>query len=198
MIKRILISVFVLFMGLQVPAFAAINVVNRTGTIKITMPGGGAVITVNVGDPLSAIPDGASIEIVTGTAQFSATESSTVSVTAGGQTIQVTSGATVNVTMEASGASLVEVAAGNVTVQTSTGSTVTMNTGDQIRITTGGANGGVEVLKGEVTSTTTGGETTTLTAPLGEPYTPPAVQEPAALDTNVQNEEGSNDISPVK
>ncbi|MCK4859886.1 MAG: hypothetical protein KAS87_04950 [Candidatus Omnitrophica bacterium] len=63
----------VLFFLISSSVFAAVNVVNRTGAIKIVMPDGTEVI-VGAGEELPKIPDKATIEILSGSAEIDVTQ----------------------------------------------------------------------------------------------------------------------------
>ncbi len=179
----------------QATVFAAVNVGQRTGTFRITNPDG-TVATVAPGDPLPAIADGATIEVVDGDVQVSTTDGYTVNFVAGGRTFQAAAGTTVNVTFESSGVFLVEVTAGRVTLITADNGTATLNPGAQVRVGSAVTSAtGFEMVKGEVSLTDANGTTTTLTSAgnnsLGDLGN-------MGLDTEVQSEETSRDISPVK
>ncbi|MBF0522044.1 MAG: hypothetical protein HQL24_03190 [Candidatus Omnitrophica bacterium] len=135
--KRILILTCLLVAGLQAGVFAAINVVERTGTIKIDMPDGTAVI-VNVDQPLPEIPQGAKIEVVNGAVKVATTDNSTVDVIVGdqsGQTvIPLIAGNTANVKVESSCSALIKVDQGDVKITTLNGNILTLKPGDQTRV----------------------------------------------------------------
>ncbi len=98
MIKRILGLMFVVFMGLQITASAAIIMENRTGAVKITAPDG-TVTEVAADQALPAIADGSKIEIVSGGAKISATDPSNFNVILDGETIAFTPGTTANLVL---------------------------------------------------------------------------------------------------
>jgi ferric-dicitrate binding protein FerR (iron transport regulator) len=124
--KRILMLTVMLVLALQVAVFAAVTVNNRTGAIKITMPDGTFVV-VAADQALPVIPDGATIEILSGLANIVVSDNSVATVVANGQTVALTSGDSVSVGTNASGAPVLTVNAGEVTVTGANGQTSTIS-----------------------------------------------------------------------
>jgi len=83
-------------------SFAAINVDNPTGTIKIMMPDGKQLI-VKQGEQMPTIPDGSVITIMDGSAVVSTTGKSTASVLIGAYTLQIREVSKVNLRLNADG-----------------------------------------------------------------------------------------------
>ncbi len=197
MLKKIFGLMFILFMAFQLSAFAAINIGQRTGTLKITMPDS-TVLIIAPGDPLPVIPDGATLEVVSGIAEISTTGASTVQVVAGGQTINVTPASTISISFEATGAVIVGVTEGSANIVTASGGTAHIDAGDQVRVGAGvTAGSGFDVIRGQVTVTQPDGTTTTQEPTTVEGYTPPELPNTDDVDTTVQTEETAADISPV-
>ena len=193
--KKTFLLFFVLLFCLQGVVFSAVIVGGRTGTLVITSSNG-AVLTVGPNDPLPVIQDGSVIKVVNGTAQISTTDTTTVKVVAGNQTFQLAAGTNMNLIYEPSGAVFMEVTAGRVTTVVADGKTAMMGTGNQVRLL---ANGDIEVVQGEVTLTDSDGNTTTLgPGAILNGYTPPVIPDVLSMDSNVQSEETSRDISPIK
>lgn len=122
---------------LAVTSFAAVNIADRTGNIRITMPGG-KVITLTPNQPLPPIPDGATITILTGAVQISATGKSHATVLVGGNQVILNPGDTIRVTMTTTASGTgdmvvnyetanIVVESGSPTIQLLTGSSATLN-----------------------------------------------------------------------
>ena len=142
--KNILI-LLALVMFFQVSAFAAVNISQHTGTIKITNADG-TVVTVGPNDPIPAIADGATIQVFNdGEVTIVTTDPSTVELIANGFPLHVPAGTTVHVLFKATGEAVFVVS-------------------------------NKELVEG---------------------YTPPPTPDTIAVDTSVQREELSSDISPV-
>lgn len=198
MIKKIAWVTFILLGCFQIAALAAVTVNQHTGTLKITQADG-TVVTVGPADALPVIQDGATIEVVDGVLLVSTTDASTAKVVANGQTFQLAAGTTISQTYDSTGAALFEVTAGQASLITTDGWTAAL--GPCAQISTSGpvtSTTGMNVVKGEVFFTKTGEKTTTMAGiPCAEGYQPPAIPDTTPLDTSVQNEENSRDISPI-
>jgi hypothetical protein len=143
--QRILIAGFILFFSLSPSLLAEISVQNATGTISITMPDG-AVVIVEPGQPIPAIPSGSTITVVSGTADISATGSDTVNVSINGSIATLSAGDQITVAVSASGDATLNVVSGEVAVQNADGTTETLSAGESTTTT-------------PLTVTTTGGDT---------------------------------------
>ncbi|MEI8011456.1 MAG: hypothetical protein WCI27_03090 [Candidatus Omnitrophota bacterium] len=198
MIKKSICLMFLLLLAFQVSVFAAVNVGQRTGTLKITLTNG-TVLTVAPGDPLPIIPDGANIEVIGGIANISVTGTSTVQVIAGGQVVNVAIGSSLNVSIEPTGTAVIGVTEGSAQIVTHSGATAIIDRGDQVRVGSGVVTPtGFDVVQGQVVLTQTDGTTTTHTPGTGvEGYQPPALPSVSEADTTVQTEETTADISPI-
>jgi len=132
--KRILFLLAVSLFACSLTCFASISITGQTGIIKITPPG----ITIKAGQAIpSNIPDGATIEIVTGTAAMTTTAPSTVNFSVKGNTISLPSGSTVQVALNVNGAVKVSDSKGTSTVKTSDGKTTSLKQGQTIVIAGG-------------------------------------------------------------
>ena len=134
--STILGSAFVVFSFLLLifasTAFAAVMIENRTGTITITMPNN-EVISVQADQPLPAIPSGATIAVVTGSADISATEGDSVSVMVNNSTAIVEGGAKVSAGVDLStGDGTLNVLSGSVKVTQADGTMRTIAAGETI------------------------------------------------------------------
>ena len=96
-------------------SFAAITVDNRTGAIKIYMPDGKQIV-VQSNEPLPAIPDGAIITILAGSATIGTTGKSTASVSIGTYTLQMKEGSKINLTLNPDGTVTSTVIAGEASI----------------------------------------------------------------------------------
>ncbi len=112
-------------------AYAAIAVENRTGVISITTPDGN-VVTVEASDPLPSISSGATIEVISGTADISATGSDTINVIVNDSTVTVDSGDSVSVTIGTGGTAVLDVKTGNVSVLKADGTTQEVTAGGTV------------------------------------------------------------------
>ena len=186
-------------------AFAAVNVADRTGTIKIGMPDGTSV-TVTADQALPAIPDGAVISIISGTANISTTGSSTVNVTMGRTSVQVSAGSAVSVSFDqATGNANIASTSGQVTV-TNNGNIATLDSGDAVKVVVNSSTnqGTLQAETGSVNVRLADGSSTTLDSNhpsldfQAEAYTPPALPDVGTVETNVRTEETAKDISPIK
>lgn len=179
----------------QLTASAAVVVEARTGTLIITNSDG-ATLTVGPTDPLPMIQDGSSVQVVDGIARISTKGTTTLQVVVGTQTFQLAAGTTLNVMFEPTGAVIAEAMTGKMTTTLADGRVPTVDTGDQIRLT---PDGGFEAIRGEVILTDGTGKTEVL-GPGNkiEGYTPPETPDVVTMDTTVQSEENSRDISPVQ
>ncbi len=195
MIKKTSLLVIGFFLCFQLAVFAAVVVEARTGTLIVTNPDG-TTLAVGPTDSLPLIQDASSVKVVDGIARISTTGTTTLQVVAGTQTFQLAVGTTLNVMFEPTGAVIAEAMTGKMTTILADGRTATVDTGDQIRLT---PDGGFEAIKGEVILTDSTGRTEILDAGNKiEGYTPPETPDVATMDTTVQSEENSRDISPVQ
>jgi len=87
------------FLGIS---FAAINIENRTGPVKIFMPDGKQVI-IQTNEPLPVIPDGAIITIQKGSATIATTGKSTVQISIGNYTVMLKEKSKINLTLNPEG-----------------------------------------------------------------------------------------------
>ncbi len=180
--KKILLLTAACFLVLQAASFAAITITGQTGTIKIT-DSKGKVTIVKAGEPMPAIADGSTIQIVSGTADIGATGTSSVNVLSGKDTIQIAVGDQASFSVGSTGATTVTDIAGNISVTKGDGSTITLNAGGNMVIAftpSTGTNNNNNNNKG------------------AEAYTPPPVNNLGQINTNVKGEESAKDISPVK
>ncbi len=99
---RLILWALVFVFMLSGVAFAAINVDNATGTVKIMMPDGKQVI-VKQGEQMPTIPDGSVITIMDGSAVVSTTGKSTASVLIGAYTLQIRETSKVNLRLNPDG-----------------------------------------------------------------------------------------------
>ncbi|HNX69111.1 MAG TPA: hypothetical protein PLL75_08045 [Candidatus Omnitrophota bacterium] len=198
MIKKIFWVTFIMLGVMQTVSFAAVTIDNRAGTLNITQPDG-SVISVGPNEPLPVIQDGATVEAVNGSVQVSTTDGSTAKVVIGGQVLQISAGTTVNQTRDPSGSVSFEVTSGQAILLTTDGGTATLGVGTQILLNGPVENAaGLNVVKGEVTFVDASGNTTTIAGtPSVGGYQPPAIPDTTLVDTSVQTEEDSRDISPV-
>jgi hypothetical protein len=128
MLKRRVMLFTAVFFLIHLSSFAAINVANRTGTVKITMPDG-TEFTVGPYEELPFIPDGSVIEIISGTADISATEDSYVEVVVGSATAYLGGGDAISVDYSAeAGEGNIERISGEVNVSY-VGGTTTLDAG---------------------------------------------------------------------
>jgi hypothetical protein len=86
---------------------AAITISGQTGKITITMPNN-VVITVNSGEVIPPIPDGATVEFISGSATISVTGSSTVTVKIGKAFARLDSGDTLQIDLDARKVTLID------------------------------------------------------------------------------------------
>ncbi|MFH0984180.1 MAG: hypothetical protein V1882_01440 [Candidatus Omnitrophota bacterium] len=195
MIKKISLLAIGFLICFPLAAFAAVLVEGRTGTLIITNPDG-TTITAGPNDPLPVIQDGASVKVMDGVARISTTGTTILQVLAGTLTFQLAPGTILNVMFEPTGAVIAEAMTGQMTTVIADGRTATMDAGDQIRLT---PDGGFEAFKGEIILTDSTGKTEILGAGIKiEGYTPPETPDVLTVDTQVQSEETSRDISPVQ
>jgi hypothetical protein len=159
--------VFVLFAASTV--FAAVNIGEYTGNIKITMPDG-KIVMVTPDKPLPEIPDAATITVLTGTAQIKVTGKSTATVLVGGNQLTLRGGDAVRVTMATTASGT-----GDLVVNYQTGNIVVESGAPIMQLITGSS--------------------ATLNDLKAEPYRPRAPQ--AIPTTELRREEHSNDISGV-
>ena len=121
-------AVFV-FIFANESAFAAIVVENLTGTLSIKTPTG-EVITVEPGQPIPQIPNGSNIELITGTADISASGTDVVNLLINNSTAVVKDGAKVSVTVELrTGDAVMNVMTGSVQVTQPDGTIQTISQG---------------------------------------------------------------------
>ena len=129
---RAAVLLFAFFVALSLAPttlHAEILLENRTGTVSITTPDG-QVMTIEADQPLPAIPSGSTIEVVTGTAQISATGTDVVSLLINGATAAVQNGAKVSVAVDLrTGAASLDVLAGSITILQTDGTTQTVAEG---------------------------------------------------------------------
>jgi hypothetical protein len=202
-VKTMLLAGFFVF-ALVASSFAAVNIENRTGTIKVSMPDG-TVLTIAANQPLPAIPDGAVITLVSGTASITTTGASMVSVAIGGSTVQINSGSSVNLGLNSSGTANIATTSGQVVVSNG-GTKATLDTGDSVNVSVNSATstGSFQVVSGSIDVQTPNGQSSTLdsNSPAfefkAEAYTPPAITDVPEVKTEVKTEETTKDISPVK
>lgn len=95
--KTILLACFFAVM-VTFSAYAAIDITERTGTIKIFMPDGKQVVVAK-DEPLPTIPDGATITILDGSAIVSTTGKSTVTVSIGTYNVQLREASIINLVL---------------------------------------------------------------------------------------------------
>ena len=128
---------FLLLICVVPVAFAAVTIENRTGTISITMPTN-EVITVQADQPLPSIPSGATVSVVTGSAEISASEGDTVNVLVNNSTAVVSGGAKVSAGVDLStGNGTLNVLSGSVPVTQADGTTQTLAAGQTISAPSG-------------------------------------------------------------
>jgi hypothetical protein len=168
--KKILFLLGLSFFAFQLNSFASIDVTGDTGIIKITPPGGGTPITINPGQPIPAIADGSTIQIVTGSLTVATTAPSTVNLTANGNTIGLTPGNTVKVSLNTNGAVKVSDSNGTASIKTSDGKTSLLAMGNTI------------VIAGNVVRN-------------AEAYQPPDNNPGPGVNTQVLIDNGGKDIS---
>ena len=164
--KKILFLLAASFFAFQLTCFAAITITGNTGIIKIIPPGGGAAITIKAGQPIPAIADGSSIEILTGTATVSTTDPSTVILSIVGNKVALPSDSTVEVTLNTNGSVKVYDSIGTCTVKSLAGKTSSLKPGQTL------------IIAGNV-----------------EAYRPPALNL-GPVNTQVQIDDHRKDISP--
>jgi len=99
---RLIVWVLLFVFMLSGVSFAAINVDNPTGTVKIMMPDGKQIV-VKPGEEMPAIPDGSVITIMDGSAVVSTTGKSTASVLIGAYTLQIRETSKVNLRLNPDG-----------------------------------------------------------------------------------------------
>lgn len=79
-------------------AFAAIDITDRTGKVKIFMPDGKQIV-VDEDKPVPTIPDGSTVTIMGGSAVVGTTGKSTVAVSIGNYTVQLREASKVNLVL---------------------------------------------------------------------------------------------------
>jgi len=99
---RVILLVLIATFMLLGTSFAAINIDNRVGAVKIFMPDNKQLI-IQKGDRLPVIPDGALITILAGSATVSTTGKSKVSVSMGNYTITLNEKSKVNLILNPDG-----------------------------------------------------------------------------------------------
>ena len=127
-VKCIFLSVL-LFAFLMTPTLLVADIFlgNVTGTLAITTPDG-QVLTVEAGEPLPPIPSGSSIELITGTAEVSATDTDIVYVLVERSTVTVEGGTKSFIWVDLrTGDTCLEVIGGRVSVLQTNGLTETVD-----------------------------------------------------------------------
>jgi hypothetical protein len=132
--KNILVSLVVVFFAFQMTCFAAVTITRHTGVIKIIPAGSGAPITIKAGEPIPAIPDGATIELMTGDITVSTTAPSVEDLLVKGNTIVMSTDTTIQMSVNSNGAITIYDAKGKANVKTTDGKTASMVTGNTITI----------------------------------------------------------------
>ena len=87
MFKKSITLFFFCLLGLQVAALAAVNVINRSGSLKVTMPDKTEVV-IKAGDPMPQLPKGAVLEMT----QCNLPDKISADVVIDGQSIHLTCG----------------------------------------------------------------------------------------------------------
>jgi hypothetical protein len=164
---KITLLVWLFILAFAAVSFAAIDITDRTGTVQITMPDGTSV-TVAANQPLPAIPDGATITMISGNANITTTGSSAVTVSIAGATVQVNSAATVSMILNQDGSVSITAVSGQASV-TNHGTTVTI-----------------------------GSNNPTYRFTPVEPYMNPIPDVTPEVETGAVNEDSARDISPMK
>lgn len=129
-VRSIWLLAFLAVSFLLSPVLSAdIVIENATGTIIITTPDG-QVTTVEAGQPLPAIPSGSTLEVVTGSADISATPPDEVNVLVNNTTATVRDGAKVGIVIDLrTGDAKMNVLEGSVAVLLADGTTQTLTEG---------------------------------------------------------------------
>ena len=113
-LRLILLALLFVFIC-SATSFAQIIIDNRTGAIKIFMPDGKQLV-IQKDDPLPAIPDGAIITVLAGSATVGTTGKSTVSVSMSTYTIQLKEGSKINLTLNPDGTVTSTIIAGQASI----------------------------------------------------------------------------------
>ena len=113
-LRLILLAMFFVFISLAT-SFAAIVIENRTGAVKIYMPDGKQIV-ITKDQPMPAIPDGATITILAGSATVSTTGKSTILLSIGTYTVQIKEGSKINLTLNPDGTMTSTIIAGEASV----------------------------------------------------------------------------------